>query len=211
MKAMKNLFLLLCFVLITQLSFSQEDVTSDDNQKGEWIGGFHFGFATLTAEDVFKGNANIQGATIAKEFILNNKSSIIAGIETYRATADFTDALGEQLFLTNQYIAVPVSYRMVYNRSAKISPYIDLGIYGSYLLKSELENEALNTDDDEKGLGFNFGIQANFGARFTVAEDFSIFLGLHSRTDLIDSYKSSRQEFELTEMYLFKFGFGFKF
>jgi hypothetical protein len=171
----------------------------------------YIGFATLTAEDVFKGNANIQGGTITKEFILNSKSSLITGVEMYRATADFTDTSGEQLYIRNQYVAVPVLYRMVYNRSAKISPYLDLGIYGAYLYKSELENEALNTDDDEKGLGFNFGIQANLGAKFVVSDDFSIFLGLHSRTDLIDSYKSSKQEFELTETYLFKLGLGFKF
>jgi len=193
------------------MSFSQEDVASDDNQKGEWLVSNYIGFATLTAEDVFKGNANIQGGTIAKEFILNNRSSLIAGIEMYRATADFTDASGEQLYLRNQYVAVPVLYRMIYNRSAKISPYLDLGIYGAYLYKSDLENEALNTDDDEKGLGFNFGIQANLGAKFVVSDDFSIFLGLHSRADLIDSYKSSKQEFELTEVYLFKLGLGFKF
>lgn len=207
---MKHLFFLISLICITQMSFSQEEIKSDDNQKGEWLVSNYIGFATLTAEDVFKGNANIQGGTIAKEFILNSRSSLITGIEIYRATADFTDTSGEQLYLRNQYVAVPVLYRLI-NRSAKISPYLDLGIYGTYLYKSELENEALNTDDDEKGLGFNFGIQANLGAKFFVSDDFSIFLGLHSRADLIDSYKSSKQEFELTEMYLFKLGLGFKF
>lgn len=208
---MKHLFFLLGLICMAQMSFSQEDVTSVDNQKGEWLVSNYIGFATLTAEDVFKGNANIQGGIIAKEFILNQKSSLITGVELYRATANFTDASGEQLFLRNQYIAIPVLYRMIYNRSAKISPYLGLGIYGAYLYKSELENEVLNTDDDEKGLGFNFGIQLNLGVKFIISDDFSIALGLHSRSDLIDSYKSTKQEFELTEAYVFKLGLGFKF
>ncbi|MCF6350255.1 MAG: PorT family protein [Flavobacteriaceae bacterium] len=198
------------FILIF-LSFNSTFLFSQDetqvNQKGEWIFVNNIGFATLEAENTFKINVTAFEGLIAKELILNNKVSLIIGIEHLRIKGDFNSA-DNQLFITNNYIAIPVTARLFLSREQKMTIFVDLGIYGSYLHKSRVEDITNNVSNTEKDLGTNFGFQANIGARYKISKKLSISFGIKSKTDVLNSSKSSVQEFKVTDFYAFQFGLG---
>lgn len=198
------LFIVFNFLLIV----SQEETTN--NNKGELIVSSSIGTSTLEAKNTFKINANVSEGFIGYEFMVNNKVSLISGLEILRIKADFNNAAGNQLFLTNNYINIPVLARLFLNREQKMEIFVDLGIYGSYLYKSKVEDIANNIKDTENGLGTSFGFQANIGAKYKVNEKLSISFGIKSKSDIVNSFKSSVQEFKLTDFYAFQLGLGLK-
>lgn len=195
---------LICF---QQTCFSQEKNNEDS---GDWIVTLGIGTATVEAADNFKINGTVSDVFFGKELLLGDSSSIITGVEVTRVKADFSNALNQQVFIINNHINVPVSYRMLHNREGKFSVFADLGMYASHLLKSKIEIESDDFDDSENSLGFNFGLQASFGAKYKFNDTNSISFNLKSKADLINSYKNSVQEFQLTDFYVFQLGLNFQ-
>jgi len=203
---MKNIISLLILLFFASCSlFSQEG--NNMGNKGDWIVVVDAGFAALEAEDNFKVSATAQGALIGKEFIIQDNASIITGIGVENVRADFNDEMGRLVFLKNSHIYLPVGVRLFYDKTQKVSLFADLGIYGSYLLKSKVEVVSDDIDDSKNGLGFNFGIQASLGAKFKFINDQnSISIGLKSKTDMVSGYRNSVQEFKMTDLYVFQLG-----
>lgn len=202
-----SLVVLVCFVTTT---FAQnEDSKSSNMPKGEWIATNQFGVATLEADNYFKVNATIFEGGIAKEFVLNRIFSLTVGLEQLRIKADFNDN-NEQLFIQNNYVNLPVTIRFFQNREDRFAFFGDVGFYGAYLFKSTIENEADNLESKNKGLGFNFGLQLVFGLKYQIDERWSFTFGMKSKSDLFSSYKSSEQEFMVSDFYTFQIGLGIK-
>ncbi|WP_299128872.1 outer membrane beta-barrel protein [uncultured Winogradskyella sp.] len=179
------------------------------DSKGEWLVTNQFGIATLEADNFFKVNASVFEGLLGREFFLNKRSSIITGLEFLRVRGDFTDAFGSQLFINNNHINLPVSYRFYSSEKAPLVMYGDIGAYGAYLYKSEIENALTNSDNEETGLGLNFGLQVNLGLKYKLDDDYSFTLGFRYKSDFASSYDDSEQQFELTDFYAIQLGLGF--
>ncbi len=200
-----------CFALFfcSICCFSQ---TSNQINKNNWDWFFanSIGFTTIEAKNSFKVNATVYGGIIGKEFKLGRNSAIVTGVEILRIKADFNDSDNQQHYLNNNYINVPLTFQFSYLKEQKVSVYGGIGIYGSYLYKSVTENIVDDTDDTVKGVGANFGLQANIGSRFVLSDRFNFRLGIQSKTDILTYSDSSVQEFKLIDFYAFQFGIGFK-
>jgi|GEM_PF-3351855 len=204
---MKRFLTFVLFILIYSNIYSQDVQNSTSN--GDWIITADIGFATLEAKDNFKIATTIEGVFVGKEFLLNEKSSLIVGLGFENARADFYNASNQQVFIKNSYLNIPVSYRLFYDKPSRFALFADLGIYGSYLLKSKSEILLADFDESEKGLGFNFGVQGSFGAKYKFNnEKYNMSFGIKTKSDLINSYKSSVQEFMLKDTYMFQIGLG---
>lgn len=197
---------MLSFLMFALFANSQED-----KLKGDWLLNLQVGFGTLTAENSFKTNANVSQGFIGKEFIIGTNLGLVTGIEFYDVTADYTNATNQQLFIKNRHVGVPVSIRLKASISDKISTYADLGLYGSHIFSSKIENEAARLSNRDRGAGFVFGIQANIGLKFQLNEQYNLYAGFATRSDLFDSFTSSQQSFELEEVTMLGFGLGYKF
>lgn len=206
--------IVLGLLLLSISTVAQEsgiDSSNQEERKGDWLFNFQLGFGTLKADNLFKVNTNIQAGFIGKEFILSKKYSLITGLDFYDVNADFTDASNQQLFIKNRYIGIPVSVRSFMPISEKVDFYVDLGFYGSHIFRSEIENEAAGMGITDKGAGFSFGLLANIGTRFEINQQNAIYVSFGSRSDLFDSFKSSQQKFELTEVVMLNLGWGYRF
>lgn len=206
--------IILGFLFFSLVGYTQEadiDFSNPGERKGDWLFNFQFGFGTLKADNLFKVNANIQSGFIGKEFILGKKYSLVTGLDFYDVNADFTDASNQQLFIKNRYLSIPVSIRLFTPISEKVNFYVDLGFYGSHIFRSEIDNESAGIEITDKGAGFAFGLLANFGARFEINKQNAIYAGFGSRNDLFDSFTSSQQNFELTEVVMVNLGWGYRF
>jgi len=204
---LKKIVIIGMFFLSISETYSQTE--GSNKKKREFIVSSSIGTSTLEAKNNFKINTNVNEGFIGYEFIVNNKISFISGLEILSVKGDFNNA-GNQLFLTNNYITIPVTTRLFLNREQKMAIFADLGIYGSYLSKSQIEDVASNVNNTEKSLGTSFGFHANIGARYIASEKLSISLGIKSKTDIINSFKNSVQEFKLTDFYAFQIGLGLK-
>ncbi|WP_082830737.1 outer membrane beta-barrel protein [Cochleicola gelatinilyticus] len=207
MKYFILVFLLLC---ITE-AFSQQPEAALKEKKGEWIFTAYFGNATLTAKKSFKVNANVAGGFIGKEFVVSNSFSLITGITNQHVRASYNDTQGLQSFITNNSLQLPVTARYSGDFESGFSYFVSFGGYGSYLYSATVENEISGQDDKIKGLGFNFGLVADIGIKKYFTEHLSISVGLKTQGDQFQSYKDDKQEFELTNVYLFEVGIGYRF
>lgn len=194
-------------VLATAESFAQE--VEPQTSKGNWIATGYFGNATLKGVDKFKANANIAGGFLGRDFFLNNKFSVLAGITNMHVRADFFDVAEGSVFITNNSLQVPVTFRFRDFVSEKTSFYIGAGVFGSYLYSSKFESELLDKNDEEKSLGFSFGLVGEVGIKHQFSDKLNFTIGLRTLGDQLDSYKDSKQEFELTNLYAIEVGLGF--
>ncbi len=206
---MKKIILLCLLVIHTFSIYSQENEVNKTN-KGEWIVSNYIGLATLENEGNFKVNGNIIGGMIGKEFILSNTFSLVTGIETLRVKSDFSNTGGQQLYLKNSYLKIPVGIRYRYTASEKTSFFIDGNLYGAYLYNSKIENEALNIKETEKDLGANFGIQAIIGLHHQLDEILSFNIGINTQSDLFTIYNNSVSDYKLKDLYAIQIGIGAK-
>lgn len=190
-----------------------QSLSAQDNknvEEGDWMLSSRIGFGTLEVEDVAKTNATVAEVFLGREFLLSNQFSLYTGLEFSNVNSNFANGSNQNLFLSNDYLSLPINLRISYDDAEKLSLYADFGIYGSYLLKSTVEIEADDLDDSENGLGFNFGYQVAFGAKYKFQDSrYSINFGLRTKNDLINSYKSSEQEFQINDVYLIEIGLGF--
>lgn len=211
MKYWRIIFLLILYSSLLQKSFSQsQQVDKKGSEKGEWLFITNIAFPTLEADGLFKVNSVAVEGFFGKEFILNKSVSIITGIEHLRIKANYNLENQNEYFLRNNYFTVPVILNLKYNKDKVISPYLEIGFYGSYLYYSKLEVERENYKESKNSLGFSFGMQVAAGVRFNVTDDFNIYLGLKSKGDLFTSYRSSVQEYKITDYYGLQLGLGLK-
>ncbi len=204
----KNIFIKVLLILISSGVYSQEGVKLD---KGGWLINMDIGIATLEAENIFKTNAQVFEVFIGKEFLINKKWAIITGVEHSKVKSDYSSLINEQLFLTNNYLSLPVYFQGEYDSSNKLVVYARVGFYASYLYYSKLENVNINTDSSNKNLGLNFGTQVSLGINYKITEDLGLLFGVKSKSDMFNSYSDSKQEFELTNFYALEFGLIFTF
>ncbi|MBT8243720.1 MAG: outer membrane beta-barrel protein [Winogradskyella sp.] len=206
---MRNLTVII-FVILALSSYGQSEKKVSTESNGQWLVTNQFGIATLEAENLFKVNASVFEGLIGREFYLSNKTSLITGIEFLRVRGDFLNTNNQNLFLSNDHINIPLSLRFYNSKENKISIFGGFGIYGSYLLKSEIENILLNTTSDDNGLGFNFGMHLDVGLIYDLDEKWNISLGFKYKSDFLESYRDSNQIFNLTDFYAVQLGLGFK-
>lgn len=204
---MKNLILLFMFFIFLNSSSAQ---TENENNKGEWIVTNQFGIATLEAEKLFKTTVTVFEGTIGREFYLNKKTSLITGLELLRIRGGFYDG-SNQIFLNNNSINIPLNLRFYLSNSLPLQLYGDIGLYGSYLYQSNMQNILLDTSVDDNGFGYNFGTQLGLGLKYKLVKKLSINLGFKYKTDFASSYPNSKQQFELSEFYTIQMGLGFNF
>ena len=144
-----------------------------------------------------------------EEFNINENLALVSGIELLRVRADFNDASNNQFYLNNNSLNIPLSLQIQTQEINGVSFFGSLGIYASYLYNSKIEQISSDNEIEENNLGFNFGAQINLGVKLKINEKFNFRLGLKSKSDLFESYKSNNQSFILTEVYTFQIGLGF--
>lgn len=204
---MKKLISLLVLISVAATSFAQE--SEQQTSKGNWVATAYFGNATLKGDDKFKANANIAGGFLGRDFFLNNKFSVLAGITNMHVRADYFEAAEGPVFITNNSLQVPITFRFRGFVSEKTSFYIGAGVFGSYLYSSKIESELLDKNDEEKSLGFSFGLVGEAGIKHQFSDKFNFTIGLRTLGDQLDNYKDNKQEFELTNLYAIEVGLGF--
>lgn len=200
--------IIIFFLFLAQSNYSQE-IDEVQTSKGNWLITNQFGIATLEADDTFKVRASIFEGLLGREFYLNNKFSIITGLEFLRVTADFQDFDNSQQFISNNHINVPISLKFYDDRNNKIALFAEIGFYGSYLLKSKLENVLDNETNEQDKLGFNFGQQFLAGLRFKLKGKFIFSISFKYKSDFASAYKDSKQQFEVTDFYAIQLGLAF--
>lgn len=189
---------LICF----NMTFPQE-MRSD---KGDWIFSSQIGFASLEAENLIKTSANTVENSIGRTLILGKKASIVFSIQHLNISADYRDQNGMQHFLNNIHLSLPIAYQLTYQKDRHFSFDSGLGLYGSYLLQSKLENSADNRVVKQNGLGWNFGFELYFDAVFKLNNSLAMIIGLKTKSDVFDSYKSGLQNYLLTNAHAIRFG-----
>ena len=198
---------MLLIILFINAVYSQ-----DKERKSQWKLTTEIGSVSLEAKNKFKVNASLHGGLIGGEFFVGRNTSLITGIEIIRARANFNDVFGNQQFLTNEYITIPLSFKFSGNREKNIFLFYSAGIYGAYLYKNRTEDVLNSLVITEKRLGFNFGIHYEIGTQFKINEKSNFTLAFKSKTDLLNYYyKASSQVFKMTEYYTLQLGFGFSF
>ncbi|WP_296381042.1 outer membrane beta-barrel protein [Winogradskyella sp.] len=202
---MKNCLITFLFIFSTSSIFAQDDY-KESGKKGNWIITNQFGIATLEAEDFFKVRASVFEGAFSREFFLNEKFSIVTGLEFLRVKADFQDLDNKQQHISNNHINLPLSVKFYNNKSDKIALFAEVGLYGSYLYESKVENIFENETQKQKKLGFNFGQHFIAGLRFKLDKKYSASLGFKYKSDFSSSYSDSKQQFELTEYYAVQLG-----
>lgn len=205
---MKNYLIIFLFVVLPLSIFSQGDNKELDT-KGIWIITNQFGTATLEAENFFKVRAAIFEGAFNREFFLNEIFSIVTGLEFLRVKANFKDLDNEQQYLSNNHINVPLSIKFYNNKFDRIALFAEIGLYGSYLFESRVENILVNETQKQRKLGFNFGQQVIVGLRFKLDGKYNVSLGFKYKSDFASNYSDSKQQFELTEYYAVQLGLGF--
>ncbi|QRM89582.1 outer membrane beta-barrel protein [Lacinutrix sp. WUR7] len=201
-----NIFIKVLLILISSVVYSQESMKSN---KGEYLMHMDIGIATLEAENIFKTNAQVLEVFVGKEFLMNNTWAIITGIEHSKVKSDYSSLINEQLFLTNNYLSLPLYFQGEYKSTDKLTVYARVGFYASYLYYSKLENINLNQNSSNKNLGLNYGAQIGLGINYKIAEDLGVLFGVKSKSDMFNNYRDSKQEFKLTNFYALEFGLIF--
>ncbi|MBA3987392.1 MAG: outer membrane beta-barrel protein [Flavobacteriales bacterium] len=203
MRLEKALLLLsFCFPLCF---FAQSTISIESN--GKWLFSNYFGYATIELEDTFKSNSTVYGGFIGKEFKIKESFSIASGIEHLRINTDYITSI-EQLHTTFNFIQLPVQARLKYQPQNQTDLYFDIGIYGSYLYNSKVENILLNVEDNESDLGFNFGVKSSLGLIHNLNSNLYANLGISSQADLFQSYKNDNLKLKIKDLYAFHFGVG---
>lgn len=196
----KSILFIALTLFIIDFSYSQEEMKGDT---GYWFVSSYLGFLTLEQEDSFKTNATVVGGTVGKEFLLNDKFSILLGVEMQNITANIPNS---NFHLQNQSLQLPVflSYRLyTYGKNAL---QFSAGVYSGYLFHSIVEEEALSIKNTEKGLGFHFGIGTFLGYKHYLNESLSFQLGLTSRGDFLQSYNEDYQKFKIKNLHAIQMG-----
>ncbi|MBT0608859.1 outer membrane beta-barrel protein [Aequorivita echinoideorum] len=197
-----KLYIFIFCGLITSIFYAQEQPSNLD-KNGEWFVNSYFGTVTIEAEDSFKVNGNVAGGTVGREFILNENFSLLTGIEHLRSWTDFQNQ-NQQIFLKNNYIKIPINFKLGYLFSEKTSAFAEVGVYGGYLYTSKVEIISENFEDREKGLGFNFGLHAGVGIKHQLNEYFSMSLGFISQGDFATTFDDDTPEYKLSDLYAYR-------
>lgn len=201
----KIIFLIVCF-----LSFIAHSQVEKPVKKGCWNFESSLGFATLELENEYKINTVVFDGTLTKEFIFNDKFSLITRLGVLRMNGDFINNAGLQTHIKNDYAILPVLVGYNDQISDTSLLYVKVGMYGAYLFKSESEIESLDVDKKSNRLGGNFGLQASLGLKQKLSDSLNINFGLVSKGDLFQIYKDSNQEYKIKEFYAFQFGLDFQ-
>lgn len=206
---MRKIFFLLFLATVSAMGFAQEP--EQQTSKGNWIASAYFGNATLKGVDKFKANANVAGGFLGRDFFLNENFSILTGITNMHVRADYFNAIRGQVFITNNSLQVPITFRYRGNVFQKTSYYIGAGIFSSYLYNSTIESESLALEEKEKGIGLSFGLIGEAGIKHQFTNKLNFSIGMRTQGDQFNSYKDSKEKFELTNLYVFEIGLGLVF
>jgi hypothetical protein len=203
-----KLFLKVTFFIImtTTTLFSQ---VNDVQDKNSWYFSANIGASTLEAKKAFKINVNVFEGFLGRNFILNKNFSLISGFEVMRVKGNYSNTIGEQQYLVNEYLNIPISISYSKKSSEKICLFGGFGFYSSFLLKSKNEDILNESESISKNLGATFGIQSNLGVKFIINKSSYVNLAFKAKTDVFDSYKNNVQEFVITDFYALQLGFGF--
>ena len=86
----------------------------------------------MEAENNFKVNATLFEGIIGKAFFIRDSLNLLTGVEFLNIRADFNDALGNQLFISNNPINSPLSLQFETSQGEVILFFGSMGVYGSY-------------------------------------------------------------------------------
>lgn len=197
------------FWIIIFLSFGKNAIGQDQKTESLFYGKTYFGISTLEVEDELKTNAFVTGFGLGKEFNLFSNFSFNTGLEYLKVTSNVSNNI-QSSFLTNQYIKVPLLFRVVDYDKDNLQLYVNTGAFFSYLFTSETEILDESLSIEEKNLGFISGIQFEAGVRHMFSNNLHVGLGLIGQTDLFNDLKSSKTEYELKDLYAFQLEVNFK-
>ncbi|MBN2868962.1 MAG: hypothetical protein JXK08_09840 [Flavobacteriaceae bacterium] len=190
-------------------SYSQDEKSNIIKENGDWILTNQIGFTTIVKDNVFKINSTFFEGSLQKDFVLNETFSILIGVEKLIVKSNYYNPdLESNVYFQNNYINLPLGIRFYHNRYQKISLYGDLSTYFSYHYLSKTDSENNNTSDKEKNIGYNLGFQYSFGLKYQLDEKISCYLGLKSKSDLLNQIDSKNQ-FKLINFYAIQIGLGF--
>ncbi|MBT8272664.1 MAG: hypothetical protein KJO77_02585 [Bacteroidia bacterium] len=184
------------------MTFSQE-MRSD---KGDWIFSSQIGFASLEAEKVFKVTASAVEYSIGKEINISEPASFVISLEQLKITTDYKDPGGDQIYLNNSLITIPIIYQRETFKDQPVSFLSGIGFYGSYQFRSKLENVSENSVFEQNGLGWNFGLQLNFDAVLELNKKLAVLIGMKTKSDVLSANRTSVQNYKVTNFYALRFG-----
>lgn len=181
--------ILTAFVLLSLFSNAQEkqeETTKNETPKLSYIIKVKMGFSELKIDDYNNFNGNTTALEIMLSSKLSNKFRLEygLGLSEFKATNLYQNEL---VNIKNSYYHLPVN--LLYNKevSTNGSLIIGLGLYGSYLAKSDIGGGIFKGNNVGVNLGYNLQIGANL--KLSEEMDFRImFEGLNDITKIENDF-----------------------
>lgn len=173
---MKKNILSILLTTLSTLCFAQENNNNDDSNTNYSLK-VKMGFSQLKIDDYNDINGNLTQI----DFVLASKLSEKFKIDYGFGFSEFNGNVfnvSKISPLKNRYIRIPVNILYSRNFSNKTAVITGLGLYGNYLLKSEIPGLL-----DEKNVGVNFGVSIFTGVKFNITDDLDFGIMIEGQSD----------------------------
>lgn len=177
---MKKTIISITFLTISILGSAQEnnnDSYSQNNHNMDYVLKVKLGFSQVRIDNKSTLNGNLSQI----DFELNSKISEKIKIEYGLGYSEFNGNTISNCNITsikNSYIRVPVNLLYSNNFSNRSKFITGIGIYGSYLLKSEIPSII-----NKKNVGINFGGSVQTGVIFNISDSLDFGMIIEGQTD----------------------------
>ncbi|WP_284652290.1 hypothetical protein [Flavobacterium terrisoli] len=208
----KQLFAAL--VILTSYAAIAQETPKTNESKLEFSATGKLGFARLKQTGNVPLNGNLTGSDVLLSYQISPKCDISTGLGLYEFNAN-TTINGANASLKNSYLHIPVQFSGDFGLFKNVKPEnqtvfftLGIGLYANTLLKQKLETPTGN--NEEKNMGWNFGISSQIGAKFLLTDVLKIGIGIESQSDLTKMEKDGvKQKIEQYNGMYFKLGFKF--
>lgn len=164
------------------------------------------GFATLEIDDAIKLNAASKEFFIGIDVLRIKESMVVySGLEYTNLSGNYFNS-GSNTYISNNYLSLPVTLRYKKRGSNNLDFYIDVGMYGSYLLNAE--TEVLAQSVSENSIGYSFGLLAGIGASYKFDETWRFTIGFKSKAEYLNNIKDNASEYKVRDLYAINLGFN---
>lgn len=203
---MKNFIvvLLLSLPLCSRAQDIQNEIVDQEEYKLDYTLKTKMGFSELEINDKDALQGNIFQFDFLHSSRLSNNFRLEYGFGFTEFKANNT-VDGQASNIVNNYFRVPVSALYSRNFSSNASLVTGLGIYGNYLIDSEIKNVI-----DENNVGVSFGVSFNTGVRFKVYDNIDFGLLFEFQSDLSKIKKDEinvTQKLQNTKMVVLNFSY----
>jgi hypothetical protein len=201
----KTIFTITLLTFTTLINAQESKINDDgiENNNTNYVLKAKMGFSKLELDDY----NTINGTISQVDFVLLTGISTKFKIDYGFGFSEFNGNTytGNKLMpIKNTYLRIPINILYSKEFTSKISMRTGAGVYGNYLLKSDIPNYF-----NEKNVGLNFGLSFQTGVNFNINESIDLGIILEAQTD-ISKIKKNEINQKLKGTSLISFNFLYK-